>query len=94
MLSPDYLQFKSYMEAQRLDVYHHGILGQKWGVKNGPPYPLDEKKDLKTKGEEFIKQYFKDFKEAKLTEKLLIGYGLDYYLVWKYIKSKKNVKMN
>lgn len=22
---------------------HHGIKGQKWGVKNGPPYPLDEK---------------------------------------------------
>ena len=21
-------------------LYHHGILGQKWGVKNGPPYPL------------------------------------------------------
>lgn len=20
---------------------HHGIEGQKWGVKNGPPYPLD-----------------------------------------------------
>ena len=20
---------------------HHGIQGQKWGVKNGPPYPLD-----------------------------------------------------
>lgn len=20
---------------------HHGILGQKWGTKNGPPYPLD-----------------------------------------------------
>lgn len=20
---------------------HHGILGQKWGVKHGPPYPLD-----------------------------------------------------
>lgn len=20
---------------------HHGILGQKWGVTNGPPYPLD-----------------------------------------------------
>ena len=19
---------------------HHGILGQKWGKKNGPPYPL------------------------------------------------------
>lgn len=22
---------------------HHGILGQKWGKKNGPPYPLDSK---------------------------------------------------
>lgn len=21
---------------------HHGIKGQKWGVQNGPPYPLDE----------------------------------------------------
>lgn len=21
---------------------HHGISGQKWGVKNGPPYPLSE----------------------------------------------------
>lgn len=22
-------------------ISHHGIKGQKWGVKNGPPYPLD-----------------------------------------------------
>lgn len=22
------------------ELYHHGIAGQKWGVKNGPPYPL------------------------------------------------------
>ena len=26
---------------------HHGIKGQKWGVKNGPPYPLDAKGQLK-----------------------------------------------
>ena len=23
------------------DIQHHGILGQKWGRRNGPPYPLD-----------------------------------------------------
>lgn len=25
------------------DIYHHGILGQHWGKRNGPPYPLDSK---------------------------------------------------
>lgn len=24
------------------ELYHHGIQGQKWGKKNGPPYPLDQ----------------------------------------------------
>lgn len=24
-------------------IMHHGVKGQKWGVRNGPPYPLDEK---------------------------------------------------
>ena len=23
---------------------HHGILGQKWGKRNGPPYPLGSSK--------------------------------------------------
>ena len=25
-------------------LMHHGIKGQKWGVENGPPYPLDRQK--------------------------------------------------
>lgn len=24
------------------ELYHHGILGQKWGQQNGPPYPLSD----------------------------------------------------
>ena len=28
------------MDAQEVFLAHHGILGQKWGRKNGPPYPL------------------------------------------------------
>lgn len=23
------------------EIYHHGIKGQEWGERNGPPYPLD-----------------------------------------------------
>ena len=30
-----------------LVIKHHGILGQKWGVRNGPPYPLDAKGQYK-----------------------------------------------
>lgn len=31
--------------AKRDDsLEHHGIDGQKWGIRNGPPYPLDSKK--------------------------------------------------
>ena len=26
------------------ELYHYGIKDQKWGVKNGPPYPLDPSK--------------------------------------------------
>ena len=29
------------MYSRNTELYHHGIQGQKWGVTNGPPYPLD-----------------------------------------------------
>ena len=25
------------------ELMHHGVKGQKWGVRNGPPYPIDKK---------------------------------------------------
>lgn len=29
------------MYSKNSELYHHGIKGQKWGIRNGPPYPLD-----------------------------------------------------
>jgi len=29
------------------ELYHHGIFGQKWGKRNGPPYPLKPSKHSK-----------------------------------------------
>lgn len=34
---------------------HHGIKGQKWGVRNGPPYPLDKSRKSDTIVEDAIK---------------------------------------
>ena len=29
------------MYSRNAELYHHGIQGQKWGIRNGPPYPLN-----------------------------------------------------
>lgn len=44
------------------DLYlvHHGIKGQQWGVRNGPPYPLSDRQ---------IEKYKKKRKNATLDRK-------------------------
>lgn len=39
---------------------HHGIKGQKWGVRNGPPYPLDYESHSTIEKSESDKALFKD----------------------------------
>lgn len=38
--------YLNYVESSS-ELQHHGIKGQKWGVENGPPYPLDRQKHNK-----------------------------------------------
>ena len=62
-------------EAATRYLMHHGIEGQKWGVKNGPPYPLD---DSTSTGKKLIKkenkrsssaEKYREKKKAKLAKK-------------------------
>ena len=46
-----------------LELYHHGIKGQEWGVKNGPPYPLDRETKRKTYGSSKERLSNKEFKK-------------------------------
>lgn len=48
---------------------HHGIKGQKWGVRNGPPYPLDKSKESGT---------IKESRSPKISEDKFINYALNY----------------
>lgn len=34
------MNYYGYKFSRETDIWHHGILGQKWGKRNGPPYPL------------------------------------------------------
>lgn len=54
-------------------LMHHGILGQKWGVHNGPPYPLNS--NHKSKGLKMNLQFFsrnpKDYDTIPVSERVL-----------------------
>lgn len=38
-----------YVPPIKSELFHHGIKDQKWGVRNGPPYPLDRQKNFTKK---------------------------------------------
>lgn len=58
-------------QTYRLELAHHGIRFQKWGKRNGPPYPLkDSQKSKAERKAEKSKQTMTDEELAKATERL------------------------
>ena len=62
----------------RLYLCHHGIKGQKWGIKHGPPYPIQ--KVNKKKIVEMSKSYKPSDKDGVSLE-IPIFFGLLVSLV-------------
>ena len=67
------------MSSSMSELYHHGIKGQEWGDRNGPPYPLDSKTSgqVKKRKKSLIQRYkdkqtgkkLRKAKEAKKAER-------------------------
>ena len=71
-----------------MELSHHGILNQKWGVRNGPPYPLGggdysaaEKKAIRNKRKAgnsiYNKRHFDEVLKAKKTTLSTLSYDQD-----------------
>ena len=57
--------------ADGFDLVHHGRPGQKWGVQNGPPYPLERQKKFAPDGKMNPSAYKKAQKTARAERKAI-----------------------
>lgn len=68
-------RIKEKLDEETFELAHHGIKGQKWGVKNGPPYPISSNNLDKSSKNDKIKMDLQMF--AKIPEKKFTHYALD-----------------
>lgn len=54
----------SAMYSRNAELYHHGIQGQKWGVRNGPPYPLGSGASPRAFIEKYSNESYKGSKKS------------------------------
>lgn len=67
-------------------ISHHGILGQKWGQKNGPPYPLGSDVSTGRRLKEAFTKH-KAAKEEKYTKYMKKG----FYNLYKEVSKEHNI---
>lgn len=67
------------------ELYHHGIEGQKWGKRNGPPYPLSKSESRAIKRQAKI--------QAK-QEKIMRKRGVSAATASKYAKQMTDEQLN
>ena len=59
-------------------ICHHGIKGQKWGVRHGPPYPLDPTVKVRAYSKkEFGRNPYTKYVKTKKFHDQQVGYALD-----------------
>lgn len=70
------------LEPTSNDIYHHGVLGQKWGDKNGPPYPLTpfnhSKREKKRGWKKSLSKYKKRVQSSKDRDKRILKKGQEF----------------
>lgn len=91
-MSRYYLQHYGWVSDEPF-LEHHGIQGQRWGVKNGPPYPLSDAKHDKVvkKKEKPVGKELSENKKRKIREDLFRDpKSVDKYR--KYIKYTEEEK--
>lgn len=70
------------------ELWHHGIPNQRWGVRNGPPYPLDKKTSARVKAGKIKKvrvsaKEYRDMRSGKIKTDKTDKAGTTHYAAYR-----------